>query len=71
MKQVLTLGFDEVPDYKGMIAALTNCFNRALQAYLPQCPPSVAVDMNQTSQLAAHEFEWKRSLASKLKSNLH
>ena len=68
LKSVLSLRFEEEPDYNYYLSALKRCFKEALQETMPVSPPTFQESNYSDSLiecdelLANYDFEWKRSV---------
>ena len=80
LKKILCLNFGDVPPYDYILKSLEICFEKAVNANTPKCPPSmniwkgqVAVPQKNVVELTGsnnYVFEWNRTLARRVRNTL-
>eukprot|EP00353_Schmidingerella_taraikaensis_P010003 CAMPEP_0185569004 /NCGR_PEP_ID=MMETSP0434-20130131/1771_1 /TAXON_ID=626734 ORGANISM="Favella taraikaensis, Strain Fe Narragansett Bay" /NCGR_SAMPLE_ID=MMETSP0434 /ASSEMBLY_ACC=CAM_ASM_000379 /LENGTH=396 /DNA_ID=CAMNT_0028183663 /DNA_START=258 /DNA_END=1450 /DNA_ORIENTATION=+ len=68
-KRVLCLNFEEEPPYDAILKCLQECFEMAVVASQPVCPPSMAGSAH-VDPLKNYVFEWNRTVGNRFRMSL-
>ena len=71
LKKVFCMNFSDEPPYDYIMKSLQHCFEKALNATVPKCPPSMKAAPPQSPKLGNnYVFEWNRTLAKRVRDTL-